>query len=911
MTQAKKVLLIGWDAADWKVITPLLDSGQMPHLAKFVEGGVMGNISTLQPVLSPMLWNSVATGMYADRHGILGFTEVDAASGLVRPVTSTSRKVKALWNILGQEGRRTHVINWFGGHPAEPINGICVSDAFARGFTGAGRPWPVLSGTIHPNEAVEPLAALRVHPAEIDGELLQMFVPRAAGIDQAKDRRLLMLAKLQAEMYSIHAAATWALQTQPWDFAAVYYPSIDHFSHGFMHYHPPKQEFVSAEDFDLYHDVINSAYRFHDLALGVLGELAGPEAAILLLSDHGFHPDHLRPQALMNVPAGPAEQHRPHGIFAMRGPGIRHDERIYGASLLDIAPTVLSLFGLPAGQDMPGRVLTEAFEWTPALERIPSWEQVPGNCGMHATASSLSPEDAQVLVEQFVALGYIERPDEDRQTAVATCLRERMWNLARVYTSTARFQEALPLLEEISFQVPERVDYATLLATCQARLGLYEEARATAESSIDAYRDTALAHWVLANADFDLGRFEAALEHLMQAEQAGPRNADFRLKVGQVHLKLRRWDDAERELRQALEIDPHHAVAWQTLARCLIHQRRWEEAAEAALDAVGHQHDLAFGHFYLGVALTRMGMAERAIQAVETALTFPPERSTFHAWLARLYSRMGRRDKMWHHWSAASKCRQRAVPLKERREQLRLDARRRMSARAAQAPRRTEASGEPRKPLIRHPLFHETQEAGPPLEFIVVSGLPRSGTSVAMQMLSAAGIPVMTDGKRQADSDNPEGYYEWEEIKKLPKRPDILRKAEGKALKVISMLIPWLPRRHRYKVLFLDRPIDEVVASHRKMLVNLGKAPETENPKLREHLERHREEVLARLGEAENVELLVIDYPGIVRAPKESAARIAEFLGRGDLDLERMASAVKAELHRNRTGPKVRPATQG
>ena len=97
---AKKVLLIGWDAADWKIANPLVDSGLMPTLDGMISDGVMGNIATLQPILSPMLWNSIATGKRPHKHGIHGFMEPDPHTGGVRPVSSTSRKVKAIWNIL-------------------------------------------------------------------------------------------------------------------------------------------------------------------------------------------------------------------------------------------------------------------------------------------------------------------------------------------------------------------------------------------------------------------------------------------------------------------------------------------------------------------------------------------------------------------------------------------------------------------------------------------------------------------------------------------------------------------------------------------------------------------------------------------------------------------------------------------
>ena len=101
----------------------------------------MGDIETLQPMLSPMLWTSIATGHRGDRHGILGFVEADPSGGPARPVSSRSRRGKALWNILTQSGMRAHAVGWYASHPAEPIAGVCVSDAFvAPGRRPAGSP---------------------------------------------------------------------------------------------------------------------------------------------------------------------------------------------------------------------------------------------------------------------------------------------------------------------------------------------------------------------------------------------------------------------------------------------------------------------------------------------------------------------------------------------------------------------------------------------------------------------------------------------------------------------------------------------------------------------------------------------------------------------------------------------------
>jgi predicted AlkP superfamily phosphohydrolase/phosphomutase len=140
---ARRVALIGWDAADWKLIHPLLDQGLMPNLQRLVERGSMGNIATLDPCVSPMLWTSLATGKTADRHGIAGFVEPNPATGGLRPVLSTSRRVKALWNILHLSGMRSLVVNWFASYPAEQVRGAYVSDCFRQATAPHGAQWEV------------------------------------------------------------------------------------------------------------------------------------------------------------------------------------------------------------------------------------------------------------------------------------------------------------------------------------------------------------------------------------------------------------------------------------------------------------------------------------------------------------------------------------------------------------------------------------------------------------------------------------------------------------------------------------------------------------------------------------------------------------------------------------------------
>jgi predicted AlkP superfamily phosphohydrolase/phosphomutase/tetratricopeptide (TPR) repeat protein len=711
---AKKVLLIGWDAADWKIATPLMDQGLMPTLDDFVGHGVMGNLATLRPVLSPMLWNSIATGMRADKHGIHGFTEPDTQTGGIRPVSSTSRKVKAIWNILTQKGYKTHVLGWFAGHPAEPVSGIAVSDLYPYATQPLDKPWPLPPGAVHPEDMRETFAALRMHPAEVTEAAILPWIPRAAEIDQEKDKGLASFAKILAENLCIHNAATWILQNQPCDFMAVYYNGIDHFCHGFMHFHPPRMEGVPEDKFEIYKDVVNNAYRFHDMMLHTLLDLAGPETTVILCSDHGFHSDHLRPRGIPREPAGPAVQHRQFGIIAMRGQHLKQDERIYGATLLDITPTILTLFGLPVGEDMDGRVLVQAFDEAPAIDRIPSWEQVPGECGMHPADLRMDPAAAQAVLQQFVALGYIQKPNENQEKAVASAVREANYNLARVYLDARRPPEALPLLEGL-VKGSDEARFRQHLAQCHYMLGQRNEAKRILEDLIanppkppepekgatgqdtapgqaappagsEAPADAAdgklraagpqpesevaasprpWADWLIGVIHFEEGNTADALACLLRAEQSDPRLPNLHLRIGETYLRRQQLEDAERAFRRALEIDGDSPEAHLGLSQVYLRRRRNEDAAEEALVAVGLQHFLPLGHYALGVALARLGHPHRAILAFETSLSMLPGLVNAHRWLAALQSRPGGElEKAAAHRKLA------ADLLKRRREQL-------------------------------------------------------------------------------------------------------------------------------------------------------------------------------------------------------------------------------------------------
>jgi hypothetical protein len=186
---------------------------------------------------------------------------------------------------------------------------------------------------------------------------------------------------------------------------------------------------------------------------------------------------------------------------------------------------------------------------------------------------------------------------------------------------------------------------------------------------------------------------------------------------------------------------------------------------------------------------------------------------------------------------------------------------------------------------------------------ILVSGLPRSGTSMMMQMLAAGGVPILTDERRSADADNPRGYYEFERVKALASDASWMPEARGKAVKVVSSLLPFLPESPRnctYALVFMERDIDAVLASQRAMLARNGRTANADaDARLRELFARHLAEVDPLLARHPGLSKLRVRYEDAVEAPTMTAERVNTFLG-GHLDVVGMARSVDPTLRRQR-----------
>jgi predicted AlkP superfamily phosphohydrolase/phosphomutase len=388
-----RVLLIGVDALTWDVMRPLIASGRLPTFARLVAEGWSGTLRSLEPTLSPRIWTTIATGKSPEEHGITGFLARAPDGAEKVPVTSNLRRSEALWTISSRHGRTVNVVGWYVTWPAEQVNGVMVSDRF------------VPEGPLAGGDAFLTAEHPGVSPTTLAPTLRALFVP-ADDLLNPFERDF----HRQYRAYPVDATRTaiaeHLLKERPTDLTLVYLWGADTIQHLFWkHYQPetwlgppidPLELAMNREKIPMYHEDIDGFVK--RLLAGM-----DPRTTVLIVSDHGFGPaTTYDPQSQING------DHRPDGIIIAAGNHVRRGVAESVASVLDVAPTVLYLLGLPTGEDMEGRVIRDLvepafFESSPP-RMISTYEQGQSRA---PETPVVSPMD-EAIKERLRKLGYIK-----------------------------------------------------------------------------------------------------------------------------------------------------------------------------------------------------------------------------------------------------------------------------------------------------------------------------------------------------------------------------------------------------------------------------------------------------------------------------------------------------------------------
>lgn len=433
------IILMGVDGLEWDVILTLLKKERLPNIARLMEKGYYGELDTLRPTLSPVIWTGVATGKVRKKHGINGFVR-RLPNKKITLFNNSNRKVKAIWNILSDYGKKVHTIGWWMTYPVEEIKGIMVAqtnttdqlNTRAGNHVWKGMLRTGVKGQVYPPERQDEMLTIA---NEVERELpsltKQIFGEFRHPLPLL-DERLWnnCLWSFRADTTYHRISLRLAQEGSSPDLMLLYFGGTDVVSHRFWRYMRPEiyRHKPTPEQIENLGTVIEDYYAYIDRMLGQLLKLYESDVRIIVISDHGFQPDNLDAQfdpdnPPANISSG-SHSDAPPGVLIASGPHIRKSsvnqppqslkrkdlERV--GSVLDITPTILAMMRIPVGKDMDGNVIKKMFRddffVDFQLDAIIT----------HDTAEFLASRPKDVLfppgekerLEQLRSLGYIGDP---------------------------------------------------------------------------------------------------------------------------------------------------------------------------------------------------------------------------------------------------------------------------------------------------------------------------------------------------------------------------------------------------------------------------------------------------------------------------------------------------------------------
>jgi Flp pilus assembly protein TadD len=458
-----RVIVLGWDGADWSLLDRLTAAGKMPNLARLVREGRTARLESFVPLLSPVIWTTLATGTSPEVHGVLDFQEIDRESGAIGPISGSSRRTPAIWNVASGAGRRVGVVGWWATHPAEEVDGFFVTDRagailFEGGREGLAYPVSLEAGVRQIIDAEGEMPDSDLAPY-LGMPIEALAAERKKGGDL--ENPVTAMARILASTRIIQRISRDLYDRELPELTAVYFEGTDAIGHVFASYVPPRLPCVSDEDFRRFSGTVEEFYAMNDRLLGQWMRRAREDGATLLLcSDHGFKWEEDRSCARSSLNwTTAASWHRRAGILAAWGARVVPSATRADASVYDLAPTIAALLGLPQDPAMTGVAQTSMFRDVAPPPRRKVLEQTPVR-----RLAVVPPTDAErsEYAEKLRALGYLSGSESRSVAALPPGdwpgRTEGAWNsLGLVQREAGRLDDA-----ERSFREALRVrpDYA-------------------------------------------------------------------------------------------------------------------------------------------------------------------------------------------------------------------------------------------------------------------------------------------------------------------------------------------------------------------------------------------------------------------------------------------------------------------
>ncbi len=596
-----KVILVTWGGAPSPTLSKLIQTGALPRLARVTRNGASG--AARMPLGSAVArWMSAATGAAPHVHKLAGALVNDPSTGSVRKAEPQDLEKDPFWRILSRSAIRTHVLGWPGLSAPEPLNGVFVSQEFSR------QPPQTTCATL-PATWNKQLSELRVEPQEIDPRLLYLFLPTLGELRAEHDLRWQIIIKRLAELYSIHNAAIALLNADPDSSVfSIHYSLADKLALDLGPVLDSTRKDLSDRERRLYNTVIEASFRTQDFLLNDLLSHAGDDTTLVFVAAPGDKTD---------------AETSSHAFLAISGAGVATGEQISDCSLLDVAPTLLWLHGLPAGPEIGGKALVNLFHRPPTVNQSVT-RSVEKRLSVDPSTNR-SPSTRPITLGEAQELGYAlpkVLPPEGLAHVVHTA------NTRTVATSMLEHglpKDALELLWPLYAEAPESpaLAYPTLCAL--ADLGLRSDAEQVLQLAEDFGPSNAIALHLKGRFLSRWGKYGDAELLFEKASELAPGSPAIDIDRGFAALRDQRWQEAVEHLRKAHLQETDQGKVCLGIAQAYLQLGELDLAKSAAGKALAYRGGLPAAHLVLAQVYEALGEADAAIVAYCEALKLDPD----------------------------------------------------------------------------------------------------------------------------------------------------------------------------------------------------------------------------------------------------------------------------------------------
>ena len=599
---AGRVAIFAIDGADWDLIQELSNDGRIPNLQALIKGGTTGNLQTIQPTVSPLVWTTMGTGVTPDRHGVIDFFD----PGSRAPIDSYARRVPAIWDIAEGFGRHSVVVNWWTAWPPSPST-TTVFDT----------PVELNENAIYPPDVVAKAHSAEVAPATVGYDQVHRFLNISsaeydAGVSNPSDP-INVFHEVLIKTWNDHSVAMHMYRDQSPLFFAMMYEGTDVVNHLFAPYHPPQRDGVSQEAYRKFWPAVANYYSDVDRMIGEWMKVIPDDTTVMIVSAHGYKWGKTRP---MEPPAGRAAlaDHRNPGIFIAYGNHVLPSRASHAISIYDIVPTVLAILGLPQSGEMPGHVPPWAFKDIAPVQsvRVNSYSEFFSERPV-ATSARVNPKEYQADLQ---AIGHILDPSRgmqpqfenaDVQPASPQTLPPQQWGAYAYYNNLG-----------IEMQKQKKV----------------KDAVDAFQKAIDLNPGRPAPYLNMAMALFDRQQYTTANEVFLEAIKHGLPNGDqWFCDFASLYRQTEKTTWAINLLSKGKEIYPQSYLIAANLGSALVQADRFTEGVPELERALGLQPSSTLALNNLGILYAKKSPPDygRALDFWNRSLTIDPRQPQIRA----------------------------------------------------------------------------------------------------------------------------------------------------------------------------------------------------------------------------------------------------------------------------------------